>query len=302
MYLVRIPAWGLKTNQFSIDAYIWFLWRGNMDPEPYKSFEIVSGTIDRREKCDDKKVRLKKDGVEEEYAYVCLRIQATITKFWDVSQYPLDQHRLVIEVEDSKRDELALRYRADLRNCGADENFRITGWTLDPPAVTLASHHYQTTYGDPEVAADEGSTYSRFKMEVPMRRASAIYSFKVLIGLYVAVGIGLLGFFIKASNLAPRFGVGTSAIFAAIASQYVMASALPEGGQLTLAEKLHVMADVTILLSLVVSVVSLALHEKSHQRASRRLDKVAAAVIIPAYMVLNAWLIWGPAAGSITSN
>jgi hypothetical protein len=121
-----------------------------------------------------------------------------------------------------------------------------------------------------------------------------VYSLKVLIGMYVAVCIAFLAFFIKPSNLAPRFGVGTSAIFAAIASQYVMAATLPESGQLTLVEKLHVVAETTILLSLIVSVVSLFLHERGRQQASWRLDKIVGSLIIVAYVALNAWLIVPP--------
>jgi hypothetical protein len=58
MYLVRVFSLSLKTNQFSVDGYIWYRWIGTLDPKPCDTFEIVYGSIDRKEKCDDKRERV----------------------------------------------------------------------------------------------------------------------------------------------------------------------------------------------------------------------------------------------------
>ena len=73
-----------------------------------------------------------------------------------------------------------------------------------------------------------------------------------------------------------------------------MMAILPDSSQLTLIEKLHIVADATILLSLIVSATSLCLHEKGRQRASWILDRYVGILIIGIYVSLNVWLIAQP--------
>jgi len=75
-------------------------------------------------------------------------------------------------------------------------------------------------------------------------------------GLFVATGIAFLAFFIRPTDLDLRFGLGVGAIFAAVASQYVVSSSLAATHVLTMADFLHILAFVFIFLSLVESTVS----------------------------------------------
>jgi hypothetical protein len=33
-YLIRIPSLSFHDNQWTVDAYVWFRWRGTLDPSP----------------------------------------------------------------------------------------------------------------------------------------------------------------------------------------------------------------------------------------------------------------------------
>lgn len=294
IYLLRIPSWDLRTTQISIDAYIWFRAKETVNPKPWETFEITNGTIEHKEVCDQKSFTQGKDGKKEAYSWACLRIQATLTQLWDLSRFPLDRHTLVIAIEDSKRDERLLRYHPDSDPCRIDENVSISGWTFGRPTVTSTSHHYQTTYGDPDLSSGGGTTFSRWVVEIPVNRTSVVYALKVLTALYVAVCIAFLAFFVKPHNAEVRFVIGTSAIFASVASQYVIAASLPDSSQLTLVEKLHIVGHATILVSLVISVVSLWLQERERHRAAWLLDRGIGVLVIVAYLALNVWLIAQP--------
>jgi hypothetical protein len=103
--------------------------------------------------------------------------------------------------------------------------------------------------------------------------------FKLFTGLFVAVGIALLSIAIRPTDLDPRFGLPVGAMFASIASQYVIASVLPDTTDFTLADQLHVLAVSVIFLALFESVVSLFLTYAECHQASRKLDAVSLIVL-----------------------
>lgn len=291
IYLVRIPALNFRDNQFTIDAYLWFRWQGELEPTPPEAFELCNGVLEEKKVCEEKQIQVTVNGHEEEWHYCCLRIRGLMTKFWDASRFPLDRHELIIAIEDSEREAIRLRYVVDADNSNIDPQCRVTGWECDPPEVSAAVYRYDTNYGDISLPSDHASCYSRLTVSVAMRRASWVYSAKVLNGLYIAVAIAMLAFFIKPTDLDPRFGVGIGAIFASIANQYVVSSSLPECSQFTLVEKLHCLGNAVILLSLLLSVVSLMLFEFGRESASRMLDRMAFWALLLVYVAANVWLM-----------
>jgi hypothetical protein len=290
-YLIRIPSLSFRDNQFTVDGYIWFRWKGHLDPSPAETVEFCNGTIDKKEITDAKKIHVKEGDTEEEYEYACVRIQGPITKFWDVARYPFDKHILSLAIEDRNRESKSLRYVIDDEPSRIDENCQLPGWILEQPRANSVIHTYPTNYGDLDAIRSHECRFSRFVLDVPMRRASGIYFLKVLNGLYISVLIAFLTFFIKPGNLEARFGTGVGAVFAAIASQYVIAAGLPENNQLTLVDKLHVVATTAILLSMVESAASLYLFESDRAQLSRKLDRAALVLLSIGYVATNAWLM-----------
>src|SRR4051812_9219278 len=110
-YVNQIHEFSLRDDSFTVDFYLWFRWK---DPElkPYESFSVVDGRIESR---TDAVVRELPDG--ERHAYT--RVVAKITRFFDVSDYPLDNHQLAIIVEEEDLESHKLRYVADIDNSAA---------------------------------------------------------------------------------------------------------------------------------------------------------------------------------------
>ena len=252
-YLNRIPALSFRDNQWTVDAYVWFRWKGNLVPPPQDTFALCNGTIEKREVTDNKTVRVKVGNNEEEYQYACIRIQAIVTSFWDVSRYPFDKHALTLVMEDN-RESCSVRYLFDKDACVVDGDCQIPGWKFGQPDTKSYIHTYPTNYGDPQTRNECESRYSALRVDIPMTRATSFrYSLKVLNGLYVSVLIALLAFFVKPERVDVRFGTGVGAVFAAIASKYVIASSLPENGQLMLVDELYAFGTAIIFLTLLES-------------------------------------------------
>ncbi len=151
-------------------------------------------------------------------------------------------------MEDNRESSL-VRDIVDRDGCVVDNGCLIPGWNLGPPVIKSYMHSYPTNYGDPETPSDRDSRYSGLRIDIPMGRVTSVrFSLKVLNGLYVSVLIGLLVFFIKPVRVDVRFGTGVGAVFAAIASKYVIASSLPEDGQLMLVDELYALGTAIIFL------------------------------------------------------
>ncbi len=282
IYLNQIYAVSLKDNQFSADFYIWFRWQ-NENVNPLASFELVNGRIE------------SKDGEYEDtikgFNYATCRVVATVTKFWDVSRFPLDNHTLTIEIEDSENEEFKLKYIADAENCGRNPEIQVPGWKVANALTEIAPHTYSTNYGDISLPTGSESVYSRFIYSLNIIRPGPGYFLKIFFGVFIAALIAFLSFFIKPTDLDPRFGLGIGAIFAAVASEYVIASSLPDTNILTLADKLHILAFSFIFLSIAESVISLKLFTAEKEKQSKRLDRASFSIFLGSYIILSLLLV-----------
>jgi hypothetical protein len=149
---------------------------------------------------------------------------------------------------------------------------------------------YQTNYGDTSLPSGSESVYSRFLFAVPIERAGYGYFLKLFFGLFIATAIAFTASFIQPTHVDPRFGLGIGAIFAAVASEYVVTSALPDTNVLTMADTLHLLAFFFIFLSIAESTYSLSLYSSGdavRMRRSVRLDRWSFAVMSAAYIALS---------------
>jgi hypothetical protein len=284
VYVNRIFEVSLKENKLSVDFYIWFRWKGD-ELKPHETFEVVNGKIEDKEVIGE----VKKVGGEN---YISARVTATITKFWDITDYPLDNHEVTIEIEDGDNEADKLRFIADGQNSSVNSNVQIPGWNLRQNAAMVISNSYSTNYGDTSLPTGNASTYSRFVFRMAMERPGYGYFAKLFFGLFVAVLIAFIVFFIKPTDVDPRFGLGVGAIFAAVASQYITMSNLPDSNVLTMADKLHILAFAFIFISIVESVVSLRLLQAEHERTQRRLDRLCFVLFLAAYLISACMVVW----------
>jgi hypothetical protein len=279
IYVNQVHELNLKENNFVVEFFVWFRWRG--EAKPNTTWTVINGRVESKSETTPTKVL--PDGSN----YSCWRVVAKITKYWDVSRYPLDKNTLTLAVEEDDGDETLVRYVSDVALSGIDPGLQMPGWTLSASKLQQNSGIYRSNFGDLSIPSDHESRYARVSMNLTLSRAGKIYFAKVFFGVWVAAAIAFLCFFIKPTNVDPRFGLGVGAIFAAIASEYSISSSLPESGIATLADRVHVLAYLAIFLTLAQSTVSLWLAEHGKEANSKRLDKVFAIALPTVYIAAN---------------
>jgi hypothetical protein len=279
IYVDRILELSVKEVHWTVEFYLWFRWQGD-SPRTCEGFQIVDGTIDSQELEEDETI-----GAER---YQRFRVVAKITKFFDVTRFPCDDHLLTIAIEHPSHQRHNLLFVADQENSSVSSRVHVPAYTLGSAVAIEKPHSYKTTRGDPRLPAGTKSTYSQLRMGIPIERSGWGLFFKMFQSLFVAVLLALLAFFIRPTEVDPRFGLGVGGLFAAVANAYVISSLVPDTGTMALADIINGVGIAAILLTVAQSTVSLHLYSIWGQEPlSRTFDRLSFFIILALYVLLN---------------
>jgi len=279
VYLDRIPELSVKDATWTADLYIWFRWEGDA-VSPGENFQIVDGWIESKEKEDEY--------VNGDSHYELYRVVAKITKLFDVTRFPLDGHTLVINIECPAYQRAEMIFIPDAKLCKVSSRVKLAGYQVKPGGTVEKPHGYRSNRGDPRLPDDYHAIYSQFRFAIPIERDGWGFFFKLFQGLYASLAIALTAFFIKPTDVDPRFGLGVGAFFASIANTYITASLIPDTGILTLADTINGMGMMLIFLTVVQSTISLYLYDIcERENLSRAFDKVSIVGFIVGTIAVN---------------
>lgn len=282
VFVKQFHGISLKDSQLVVDFHVWFRWK---DPElkPLETFELVNGTIQSKEN----PFQLEVKG----FHYASCRVVATLHKVWDVTRYPLDSHDVSLEIEDSEFEIHKLIYVADVENSGLSPDAVAAGWTLGTGQASVRVHTDRTNYGDISLPSDRESSWSRFTFAARLSRPGPGIFFKLLTGLFVATAIAVHGILIPPIQIDARLSLAVGAIFAAVASEYLVASGLPETNELTLADRLHIVSFLLIFVTLSESIVAYKLALGGKEKLARRIDLFCFCGFLLAYFGMSFLII-----------
>jgi len=282
IYVNDIHGLDLKSSSYIVDFYIWFRWKGELDPS---NFEFLNGVLDLKEH------PYHVDAGDTHYvSYHC---RGQFHFIFDYRRYPLDAHALVMKMEDAVYESGQLRYIVDSDNLKNLPPVALAGWTCSEPNLTVRNHRYQTNFGDPTRTTGADSTYSQLFCSIGIARHSASIYIKTFLGAFIAVGIASTAFLFKPGEIDPRFAVGVAAIFAAVSSEFVAMSNLPEMPYMTMADKIHLFSLFMIFLSLLLSCLSLRFFREGRTHLCARLDRICVYAFPVTYAAVVLFLTFG---------
>jgi hypothetical protein len=277
IYLFSLYDLDFPGNKFNADFYVWYNFKDS-SLHPAETFELVNST----EFTKVGESREKYDSV----IYSTFRCNSVVKKQWNVTDFPFDRHRVELEIEDINDDISSLVFVPDSSGSKIDKDVKLEGWKIKDFTLKIINHTYETNYGDPSLPSNEYSTYSRVVVSFTLQREGGGLFFKLFVGLFISVLISLLTFFIHPTDLDPRFGLPVGAIFAAIASEYVISSTLPENQRLTLVDILHDVSFIYIFICILISAISLYFVKHGHEKASKNLDRYSFFSLAVSYVII----------------
>ncbi|NCY02829.1 MAG: hypothetical protein EBX36_07945 [Planctomycetia bacterium] len=258
IYLEHITEVSIRDSRWQAQCEVWFSWQGDgFDPAAH--LVVVDGTVNT--------TALLEQADEGERHYRRYRIAVTIAKTFHIHHFPLDRHLLVIAFEDGSVPRDRLVFEPDRLGSAISSRAAVHGYRFGPLEALEKPHSYKTSQGRPDLTRGMRATFSQARFGVLITRDSWGPFVKMFHALFVAVAIALLPFFVRPTDLDPRFGLGVGALFAAVANSYLVGAMVPDTGEFSLADVINLLGIVTILLTLVESTVSLHLFDHCGQQA-----------------------------------
>jgi hypothetical protein len=252
VYLDRIQDFDIVHSRWSYECYAWFKWNPRkinfinlkdsvkgavtLENTPVK---IVNGAI---EHIETHSFYLSNKG---DSAYILFHLTGTTTKFFDVSQYPLDNYLLMIQLENVNYDIHKLVFVPDSASSNVSSRVSVNGFEIDRNSVLSKPHTIKSSLGDPRKTPDERNTYSQLRFGLHIKRGGLGIYLKIFITLYISALLGFLAFF-AADNDKIRVIVGS--LFFAAATLNIIITRIPATNGISIAEIVNDISLVTILL------------------------------------------------------
>ncbi|OAN50756.1 hypothetical protein A6A04_17560 [Paramagnetospirillum marisnigri] len=284
-YLDNIDTFSIKDSSWSANFYIWFNWTGPKTLDPGGKMVVVDGIIS------------KKDLLEEYHGdndshYQKYRVSAKFLKFFDTSRVPIESHMLNIYIEDGARDGTKLRYVAD-KSANISSRVQIPGYKVASHANVVKPHTYRSAYGDPRLPAGDKKTFTQYIVGIDIVRANMGVYGKIFLSLFAALALALSNFFVKPSDVGPRFSLPTAAYFGAVANSYVANSILPPSGSFGLVDYVAAFGLGTIFLTIALALLSNYIFVKKDDKAlSYVLDRTMFFVLLACCLIGNIVIPW----------
>ncbi len=266
-YVDSIENLSIRDSNWSTNFYVWYTWVGPKIVDPGGKMVIVDGTINKKE-------LLEEYHGENDTHYQKYRVSAKLLKFFDTSRVPIETHMLNIYIEDGSRDGTKIRYIAD-KSSNISSRITIPGYKIKGNSNVVKPHTYRSSYGDPRLTPKDNKTYTQYIAGIDIARANMGVYGKIFLSLFAALALALSSFFVKATDVGPRFSLPTAAYFGAVANSYVANSILPPSGSFGLVDYVAAFGLGTIFLTIALALLSNYIFVKKDDKAlSYVIDRV----------------------------
>lgn len=228
IYVDHIADVSIVRSAWKVDFFAWFTWQGD-SPDPGETFRIVNGDIAAR--------ALMRKSTTDRTNYSLYRLTAEITKNFNVSRFPLDEHLLTIAIEDQARQSYQLVWTADGEGANYSSRTAVPGYKIVGKQTVVKPHSYRTPMGDPALPDGFRATYSQYTFGLTLVRPSLGLFVKMFIGLYLSVILCLIGLLLRGGS--ERLGLASTALFIALVNGLTIGGLTPDTGSATLGDEIN---------------------------------------------------------------
>lgn len=275
IYLQNVNDIDMKASLFTLDFYVWFRWKGDIDPSTSFEFtNVVEKWGMTRDAIYPQPVDLP-DGAK----YQCFHVQGKFNRKFDLRAYPLDDQELPIEVEDSRHLVGELVYVADTANCGFSGAIAIPGWEVAQGSGKAGVLTYPTTFGRPQAPGRE-ERYARFTYALSIYRPWGPYLVRMLLPLLVILLSSFVPLYLSPGYADARIGISITSLLSTVALHLTVSSDLPHVGYIRLIDKVYNLSYVIIFATLVETVVAIRMRDAGQEERARGLDRVTRRLLI----------------------
>ncbi len=271
-YTQNIYELDLRSNTYYMDFYIWFNWKGKIDPT--ENLEFMNGVEDwglTKESAYESPLML-----EDSSYYQLIRVEGRFRENFQFEKYPLDEQNLSVTLENSVHTINELIYIADKENSGFANDISIPGWQFKKFELSNLFHIYSTNFGFKKDGVN-ASKYSAVKFELSVSRPVNYFIWKLLFPLLIVLLSSWGALLLNPSFIDSRILLPITALLTVVFLQQSYTDALPAVNYLVLIDKLYVLAYILIIGAIMETIYTAGIIKSGEENAIekvKRIDKV----------------------------
>lgn len=247
LYILNLGKFDISSGAFTADFYL------SMKCETECSaFEFMNGRASSMDKITDE---------PNEKFY---RIQAALNSPVDLKSFPFDHQKMQIILEDKENTADDLVYVPDNEESGLDGSIAFTGWNLDGWETEVKEHYY----------APYDETYSQYVFNVDISRIVFNSFLKTFLPVFFIMMVTMFSFVLDPDKITTRLGMAGSSLVAAVMFHIAISNQIPPVGYLTLADKFMVLTYFILLVTFILNVIMLELHERKQEAKLMRMHRM----------------------------
>jgi len=247
---MQIANVDLGHGTFEMSFYVWWRWKGPIDPVTSTYFTNATNASTNRvidysflDSHNNQKPILLKDGYWYQQAYMSLGFSDA----FPLNRYPLDVQDLQVRVENTTYDYSQLNYIVD-HHVSKDKDLVVPGWTTKDIQFKEYLHHYGTDFG----YTDRGESfqdYSLLTFNVHIERPMSHFLGKLMLPLMVVLLAAVTSLFLKAGNFDTRLALTGTGLLTLIFLQQGYSAELPSPVPVVLMDKIYALAYAAVLVT-----------------------------------------------------
>lgn len=243
-YLMNLYGLNMEEHSFYADFYIWFKWRGDIDPTDIEFVNsIEKWSMDHAGFDGDSTPVVLKDGTK----YRIFRKEGRFFHSFSLNRYPLDRHTLEIQIENPEYPVDSLVYLPDTNAALVRNSLILVGWDKLGNQLNTSVHDYRSNFGNPE---ENAQRYSNLAFQVMLARPFSYFLLKMFLPLFVVMIVGIGALLLHPEHIDTRSSLPIGALLTAVFLQQSYGNDLPDTGYMVLMDKIYLLSYAIISLVL----------------------------------------------------
>jgi hypothetical protein len=243
VHLMNLYDLNMDEHSFYADFYIWFKWKGDIDPTEIEFVNSIEKWSMAREQSGDSSNMTLKDGTN----YRIYRVEGRFFHSFSLNRFPLDKHVLDIQIESPEHAADSLVYLPDNDAAEIRRSLKLVGWEMKGCRLESNIHDYGTDFGNAE---ENAQRYSNLTYTVTLARPVSYFLLKMLLPLSIVLMVSFGALMLHPTHIDTRSSLPIGGLLTAVFLQQSYSDALPDTGYMVLMDKIYLLSY--LLISLVL--------------------------------------------------
>lgn len=288
IYGLNVYNLDLKSSTYSMTAYMWLRWKGDIDPVASLDFTnlVQDNNLTKKKLLDTPKI------LSNGEKYQILRLDGCFFQPYNLSSYPLDRQELSLFVENSTETYDQCSYVFDNSSSGYDVGLKVPGWKVTGLEAKTYIHDYGTDFGEKGVAS--ASQYSGIKISLGLERYINFFIWKLMLPLLIILLSNWLSLLLNPTLFEVRVAMPATALLTIVFLQQSALDAIPGCSSLVLMDRIYLLAYLSVGLTLIqIIIINSRLDRDSEASIFKmiKIDKISFAVQVLFFVAVFSFLL-----------